>query len=749
MDDAFSKFADAEVSKWAAYGNSVPSKDLLVKVSGSLQSPIAHHVHQPSFTTLHTRNGETADETNPCIASIMGNAFEKDKSLIYDHLLRRHEKSEGLKDYPEDVTRCHEAYIQKVRESMEAKVEVVYGTPVKERMLQEQAFKVDVLPLWGEYEGICIFLDCESNYSNAQQGHQHRRIIVFVAHPQRFLYPREGECARQDKLLAVAAKISRTGFIERYYEDRKWRMIVPVNFPTIVRKNLFGTPSKQSQNDGGRSSASENASMMSMTKVATADVSVGPVVRGCWDSYFDGKRPLSIKELRVILPKALATEMDPEKHTHKWESPGDFPEIVGTWFGGQREILFQGMSVYNAADIMTVYRRLCPTAKDPLEEKPSLAETIYGLIKEQARVIGNLPTSSLDDLIYYGFRPFDVIETVCFTCRQPMPPDTKARWSVIRLGHYVPRARRCNTELCGGKQRGAIPKDPYILFAWGWRASLVVEVARNIREDWRDSIRDPKDCEGKLSQPVESWCIQCTEYTKLTGGRTRYVDESPRWTLGDPPKYVERRPECLNCVSEGRAGTARFIPVDVTIPSIYKKRVSTFEENWGNLQEDVKAEVLGVELASSKKPRVSAGPEKGLSYLKSFEANVSSKQESSSTDAEEKQRAKAPAKLKSFEANVSSKQESSSPAAEEKQNGTAVRNAANASASGNRLATGSTHGKFVNGVVPASDQSPTLPPANTIHQPNIGVTSKRPSMLISDLLSLSETKSKIKRQRIA
>ena len=135
MDDAFSKFADSEASIWAAHGNSVPSRDLLVRVSGSLQSPIAHHAHQPSFTTLRPFNGETADETNPCMAIMMGNAFEKDKSLIYDHLFRRDEKSEGLQNYPEDVKLCHETYIQKVRESMEAKVEVVYGTPVKNRML--------------------------------------------------------------------------------------------------------------------------------------------------------------------------------------------------------------------------------------------------------------------------------------------------------------------------------------------------------------------------------------------------------------------------------------------------------------------------------------------------------------------------------------------------------------------------------------------------------------------------------------
>jgi hypothetical protein len=108
----------------------------------------------------------------------MGNAFEKDKSLIYDHLLRRDEKSEGLQNYPEDVKLCHEIYLQKVRESMEAKVEVIYGTPVKNRMLREQAFKFDSLRLWGEYDDICIFLDRESNYSNAQQGQQYRRVTV-------------------------------------------------------------------------------------------------------------------------------------------------------------------------------------------------------------------------------------------------------------------------------------------------------------------------------------------------------------------------------------------------------------------------------------------------------------------------------------------------------------------------------------------------------------------------------------------
>ena len=128
-------------------------------------------------------------------------------------------------------------------------------------------------------------------------------------------------------------------------------------------------------------------------KVWEPDESIRLVVGGDWDSYFDGKRLFSIKELRVILPKALATETDPENLIHKWESPDDFPKIVSTWFGRQREILFKGMPVNNAADIMVVYQRLCTTAKGLLEEKLSLAEMIYGLIKEQVRIIRNLPTS--------------------------------------------------------------------------------------------------------------------------------------------------------------------------------------------------------------------------------------------------------------------------------------------------------------------------------------------------------------------
>lgn len=82
---------------------------------------------------------------------------------------------------------------------------------------------------------------------------------------------------------------------------------------------------------------------------------------------------------------------------------------------------------------MIVYTRLCATTKDSLKENPSLTEMIHGLMKEQARMIGNLPTSSSDDLIYRGFAPFDVVEVICLSWRKPLSPDTKASYATRPL----------------------------------------------------------------------------------------------------------------------------------------------------------------------------------------------------------------------------------------------------------------------------------------------------------------------------
>ena len=156
--------------------------------------------------------------------------------------------------------------------------------------------------------------------------------------------------------------------------------------------------------------------------------------------------------------------------------------------------------------------------------------------------------------------------------------------------------------VCQGKQRVAVPKNTDIPFTYGSRSDLVGSITRKPNESWQDLIQS-QDRQGVLPLTVTSWCIHCKENTRLKDGRNTYVDMSPRWILGIPSKYIERRPKCLTCPVNGRSSETRFVPVDASIPSIYMKKLSRFNLRWGTLKDNVKAEVLGCEPESNKKPR--------------------------------------------------------------------------------------------------------------------------------------------------
>lgn len=238
MDYEFALFAEDEMRAWAEQSTRT-EKELLVKPSGSLQSRLAHRLHQPSHSTWNLRNGEVADLTNPCIAQLSGNVYQEG-TLIYDQILRREEKSEASENYPEAVVRCHETFVRKIRESSEAKVEVIHGKAVKDWMNGRPSYRYDMLSLWAEYDGVDIALEHELNFENAQPGHRYRRILVFVRHPNRLFYRDDLESINQDQLMEVAAKIAQVKFVERYYVDQKWRPYVTTDIKNRAIREQYG-----------------------------------------------------------------------------------------------------------------------------------------------------------------------------------------------------------------------------------------------------------------------------------------------------------------------------------------------------------------------------------------------------------------------------------------------------------------------------------------------------------------------------
>lgn len=162
LDESFLEFQTRESEIWQSLFQEPPSPEL-VKPSGSLTSPLAYRLNQPSFTTECRENAETADPTNGCLSMIMGNAYTPN-TLIFDHIHRRDAESEGITQYPQALRNIHEKYTADIAQSMQAKVEIFYGQKVQERFLQTQ--DVEILPLWGDYKDVVLLLACESSYDS-------------------------------------------------------------------------------------------------------------------------------------------------------------------------------------------------------------------------------------------------------------------------------------------------------------------------------------------------------------------------------------------------------------------------------------------------------------------------------------------------------------------------------------------------------------------------------------------------------
>jgi hypothetical protein len=215
--DQFATFVKEETALW----NLARPVNELVPPSGLLQSPIAHHLHNPSFHTLTPHDGETADESNLCIWLVMQNGFQKGQTLIFDHLSRR-EIVDGIKIYPKEVLKCHEDFTNTIRSNMLAEVEVVWGKCVRMRM-QEQyrqaENELEPLKLWGEYQDVTVFLEWEDGSTRDKDTNRRLvRFIIFVMHPQVFLTPSAQKYARwQDLHLTVAGHLSKVKMTEDFY----------------------------------------------------------------------------------------------------------------------------------------------------------------------------------------------------------------------------------------------------------------------------------------------------------------------------------------------------------------------------------------------------------------------------------------------------------------------------------------------------------------------------------------------------
>lgn len=605
LSSGFESFKTKEEQAWKDSGDTPEKRSCLVPPSGSLDSVIAHHLHQPSFTTRSWNSGDTADQSNGCIAMVMGNGFQEGETLLFDHLHRRSVKSEGLDQYPQAVINAHEEFTYQIMASSAAKVEVVYGRTVQKRILQ--TMKCCILPLWDRFSGVLLVLLYESNFNNAEEEFMFRKIIFFATHPQHMFYQQQGSpvAVRQDLTFEAASCVAdlKVELDLEYYQLKRWRSKVPTVYD-LAQLKAKDHLSLQDVED-----ALENPEPEPKGMAKRFDVQDGE-----WHSYFD-QYPHSNNATKKLLPAAIKTTMLViESDCKDWHDPSQFPPAVLDWFKGQKDVLFYHGPVSSTKDIEFAFKR-CVDVEEVKrqnihgEESHRLQCMLHQLmLKQQHHLVSH--TCVNDDLLFNRVDG-STVETVC-PCGAFETVDNNPRFTCAQAGGYVMRtSRRCKSQQCSEKkpdqknspQLHMKPVSSDLEGVIDLKECLRAEKRRNRIYLHRALLREKGEGPPRPTV-INSWCCRCKEKTKVGGSHANeegnmYIDDDAQWTYGNVrPLYCVREARCHNC-----AGGGRFVPTDPDVAFTDHRQLTAFQTGYGKYDMAVKAVMLDNWPSLSTEPR--------------------------------------------------------------------------------------------------------------------------------------------------
>ena len=103
---------------------------------------------------------------------------------------------------------------------------------------------------------------------------------------------------------------------------------------------------------------------------------------------------------------------------------------------------------------------------------------ILALVEYHAAFLKRLPSSVIDDLVYYSVKPNKVIEVTYKNYQQSLGLDTLVRQSIHRPSYYVVRHKSYKSLIYQKKLRFAVLKDLDIPYITSDQLSLLLITAR-------------------------------------------------------------------------------------------------------------------------------------------------------------------------------------------------------------------------------------------------------------------------------
>lgn len=150
---------------------------------------------------------------------------------MFDQVCRREETLDVLGYYTEDIHKPHRDFVRKLRASISAVVEIVWGQEVWKEV--ERSARLIRFPLWGDYQHVRLYLELE------ESGNTLKRFVFHIYHPQFICKSgRSSEAARevrekygrlQDMALNMAARFVGYQINATYFQSDQ----VPGSYPRL------------------------------------------------------------------------------------------------------------------------------------------------------------------------------------------------------------------------------------------------------------------------------------------------------------------------------------------------------------------------------------------------------------------------------------------------------------------------------------------------------------------------------------
>ncbi|KAL3465027.1 hypothetical protein BJX64DRAFT_285894 [Aspergillus heterothallicus] len=588
MREEFRKFKIRETQAWIVLGVKRPS-EFLVAPAGALDSPVACHLHNPTFHVSNPLSSITDDISNPTISQLYQVGFSSKHCLIFDHVSRRDDTASYLAFYPEKIREIHEEFTFNIRSKMGAVVEICWGLHVKKRMLQ--CVKLVPLPLWGEYRGVTLFLELHADKSTAKL----IRFVVFVYHPNFFVYRstsiKPGQNWRhrfgreQDLLLAVAAKLGgiaiKEGFYEYLHNPRSYGRLTSQQSITkdrlsaqaleelrIAAPEAFAKlePRRVDYFDGHDSEAIPAISEMvptisteagSFQNVFPREVSYDADIFRLQNSLAEVDLALTTE---CLLPQTIAIHLAVK--FSELTSILEFeylPEALVQWIRNQDGLKIDGKPISTADELVLSFKLLHRFRETQVPR--SLIETAYAVALAYAYNMSKTRKSSISDLMVPATElRYRVMRLKCRKCKKRVLDNCFSYYSL-----KDPRVYVCQTLEAGCGQLGCtgrtalIPVDDSQKYIMSRRTELESLPQTHDAEWTRYIVRSRTEAKG-LPEVVEVSCHGCKEQRGLANTQR---DTRPRWTIEDSPRYLVPRRRCQVC-----GALTYWRPIDETLPRI-------------------------------------------------------------------------------------------------------------------------------------------------------------------------------------